>query len=377
MTQPAAESSAPPSTTPGRVEGPYAWQPDDYRATETFAHTLNTAQIEDLMQALRSAQEQRLTPGQMRRDQFLVPGLQPLFRNLASALQAGRGFMLLRGLPLDTLSDNDCKLLFWGIGLQLGMPVNQSRKLELLAEVRDVGEKVGDPTARAFRSPGALRFHTDQCDVLALMCVRGALEGGHSKIVSSATVHNALLDEAPELLAALYRPFYFSRQGEEVTGEMPYYACPIFGQYDGRLSSLFSRTFIDNAQKLAGVPPLDPTQRQALDALARLADEHSISVELRRGDVQFFNNHTIYHARTDYRDHSEHEKKRTLLRLWLTVPDGAPLPPPMRALFGDTPHGNPRGGIRHASGQRFAFDDWQAAGWGDDERARWRTQSDV
>jgi hypothetical protein len=308
----------------------------------------------------------------MRRSDFHVPDVQRVFRQLAATLQSGRGFALLRGLPIDDLSDNECRLLFWGIGMQLGVPVNQSRKLEMLAEVRDVGDKIGDPTARAFRSAGPLRFHTDQCDVLALMCIRGAQEGGQSRIVSSATVHNQLLDNDPDLLELLYEPFYFSRQGEELANELPFYTCPIFAHDGGRFASLFSRTFIENALRLAEVPSLSAEQEQALDAVAEVADANSISVELNRGDVQFFNNHTIYHARADYRDHVDPAHKRTLLRLWLTVPDGRRLPAPMRALFGESAPGQLRGGIAHSSGQRFSFEDWRAAGWTEKDLALWQ-----
>lgn len=355
-----------------KIEGPHAWNRRDYDDTASFARELTGTQCRALLNALQQVKQQRIAPEAMHRTQFCVPELQTFFHEVSMTLQRGAGFALIRGLPLDDMPDEDCKLLFWGIGMQLGIPVNQSGKLEWLAEVRDVGEKVGDPTARAFRSPGALRFHTDHCDVLALMCVRGALEGGHSRIVSSATVHNVLLDRAPDVLARLYEPFCFSRQGEEVAGDLPYYTCPVFAQEAGFFSSVFSRTFIENAQKLSGVPALESAQWEALDALAQTADEQSITVVLERGDMQFFNNHTIYHARTDYRDHAEQDLKRTLLRLWLTVPHGMPLPDPIRVNFGDSASGLPRGGIMHESGRRFAFEDWRAAGWTQEELTRWK-----
>jgi hypothetical protein len=43
-------------------------------------------------------------------------------------------------------------------------------------------------------------------------------------------------------------------------------------------------------------------------------------------DIQLLHNHTILHARSAYEDWPEVERKRHLLRLWLSPP-GRPLPP--------------------------------------------------
>jgi len=271
------------------------------------------------------------------------------------------------------LSEEDCKLLFWGIGLQIGMPISQSRLCNYLAEVKDVGEKMGQSTTRAYRAGGPLRFHTDQCDVLALMCTREPISGGHSRVVSSPAIHNAVLERRPDLLPVLYRPFCFSRQGEEVGDELPWYERPIFDLKDGFFTSIFSRSYIESAQRIAGVPALTAQQQEAIELVAALADELSTTIELRKGDMQFFNNHVIYHSRTDYKDHDDVAKRRTQLRLWLAVPNSRPLPEQASVFFGFSEPGVLRGGVTPPVGERFAFPSWEAAGWGAADLAAFRS----
>src|SRR4029077_10245274 len=131
------------------------------------------------------------------------------------------------------------------------------------------------------RSSGPLRFHTDRADVVGLLCVRQARLGGVSKIVSSGALHHAILERRPDLLALLRRDYYRTREGEEVGGNRRWYALPVFGVLDGRFTSQYSRTFVEAAQRIDGIPRLTPAQDEALDLLAEVADELCFEMELR------------------------------------------------------------------------------------------------
>ena len=54
---------------------------------------------------------------------------------------------------------------------------------------------------------------------------------------------------------------------------------------------------------------------------ARIAasPELYFDMDLAPGDIQWLSNHTILHARTGYGDYPEPERKRHLLRLWLSL----------------------------------------------------------
>ena len=114
----------------------------------------------------------------------------------------GRGFLLLRGLPRERYSLDEIGRIYYGLGVHLGRPVAQSYQGELLGNVIDVSDV--EAQARGYHAGGGQRMHSDNCDIVALMCVRAARSGGISRIVSAAAVHNTLLETRPDLLEALY-----------------------------------------------------------------------------------------------------------------------------------------------------------------------------
>jgi hypothetical protein len=194
-------------------------------------------------------------------------------------------------------------------------------------------------------SPGELRFHTDRCDVVGLLCVRQASEGGVSKLASSATVHNEMLRRRPDLHALLCAPIPRSRFGEEAGGQYVSYDLPVFGVRDGKLTSHFSLTYIENAQLLPGVRRLTDAEHEAIRMLLELAQEHCFEMRFAPGDIQLLNNHLIYHGRTAFKDDATTGQDRMLMRLWLSVPNSRALPEDHAILWGDVSGGMPHGGI--------------------------------
>lgn len=193
-------------------------------------------------------------------------------------------------------------------------------------------------------SNGPLRFHTDRCDVVGLLCVRPSNSGGISQLASSVRVHNAMLERRPDLAALLYDPYYRSRQGEEYGGEKMTYALPVFGQREGRFTSHYSRTYVEAAAEINPSNKLTRQQVDALDMLAELAGEFCMEFTFEQGDMQFLNNHVIYHARTAYHD-DEGAQRRLLHRLWLSMPNSRALPEDHDVLWRNVEAGAIRGGI--------------------------------
>jgi hypothetical protein len=265
---------------------------------------------------------------------------------------------VVSGFPVERYSTDQLRVIWMGLARHLGTPVYQDCEGQLLREIRDQG---GDLGARhghlksgadggAFLSSkartyghGELRFHTDRTD--GLLAIRQAARGGFSRIASSVAVHNALLDRRPELLELLYRPIHRSRLGEERGGENRVYGLPVFGLRDGKFTSHYSRTYIEAAQLRPGTPPLSEDQRQALDLLAELAAEMSLEMKLEPGDMQWLNNHVIYHARGAFEDRPGESSGRLLYRIWLCVPNNRPLPMDHAVLWRQVEAGGLRGGI--------------------------------
>jgi len=346
------------------IEGPMAWSGEDLARSTDWIRPLTRTEIEELEAAVSSARARRLTWQTLTREDFVTPALDHTLAEVAEALEHGRGLVLLRGIPVERYSEDDLRLLYWGLGLHLGTPRYQNGNGELIGDVRDENRlygsvrevnptRAGEPrTSRnKARSAGPLRFHTDRVDVVTLLCVRPALRGGLSKVVSTAAVYNTILERRPDLHALLCAPYYHVREGE-AGGKQQFYAMPVFGLRDGRLTSQYSRTFVENAQGVSGVPTLTAAQNEALDLWAEVCEELCYGMEMRAGDVQLLNNHAVYHARATYEDDPRPDHDRFLMRLWLSMPNSRALPEGFEVLWGSTAPGALRGGIAQAAGSR-------------------------
>jgi hypothetical protein len=293
-------------------------------------------------------------------DNFPLPSADKFFDDVREELENGSGMVKIRGLDVSRYSQEQLRRIWYALGHHLGTPMFQNRRSELMREIKDEGAGVGvelygatvDASGKQFLSsgartlsPGELRFHTDRCDVVGLLCVRQASEGGVSKLTSSATVYNEMLRRRPDLHALLCKPIPRSRFGEEAGGQYVSYDLPAFGVRDGKLTSHFSLTYIENAQLLPSVRRLTDAEHEAIRMLLQLAQEHCFEMRFAPGDIQLLNNHVIYHGRTAFKDDVTTGQDRMLMRLWLSVPNSRALPEDHAILWGDVSGGAPHGGI--------------------------------
>jgi hypothetical protein len=340
--------------------GAAAWRGDDLARTTDWIRPVSPTAVAELDAALAAVTRRGIPWREIRKEDFPLGDFGRTLAGVQRELEDGRGVVLLRGLPVGRYTEDQLRALYFGIGTHLGTPRYQNSRGELIGEVRDelrvYGEvqqpampgRAGDapPTSRyKARSSGPLRFHTDRCDVVALLCVRQAREGGKSKVVSSVAIHDAMLARRPDLVALLLQDYHRSREGEEAGGESRTYTLPVWGIRDGRFTSQYSRTFVEAAQRLPGVPPLSAAQDEALDLLAELAEALCYEMTLVPGDLQLLNSHVTYHARTAYEDDAASKQDRLLYRLWLSMPNSRALPRGFEVLWGRIEAGALRGGI--------------------------------
>jgi len=277
-----------------------------------------------------------------------LPTLGPVLDRLRHDVVEGRGFVLLRGLPVEGRTIEQNATAYWGLGSYFGSARSQNAKGHLLGHVYDLGNGLSatNPLLRSYQTAERQRFHIDRADLVALLCLKRAKSGGASAIVSSMTLHNVIAERRPDLLARLYRPFPTDRRGEVPEGKAPFYEAPVFNAHDGHVSVLYSRLHIGSSQRFPDAPRLAPEDYEALDLFGELAGDPDLRLDMNfmPGDIQILHNHTILHARSGYEDWPEIERKRHLLRLWLCPPDARPLPPIFAEVYGRTTIGD-RGGI--------------------------------
>ncbi|HEX3994160.1 MAG TPA: TauD/TfdA family dioxygenase [Acetobacteraceae bacterium] len=330
------------------IEGPSAWIGADLRSRESeWSYRLTPTEVAEIETAVATVRHLDLDIADIRRGHFPLPTLGPVLERLRSEVLNGRGFVLLRGMPVENRPIAESAIAYWGVGTYFGSARSQNAKGHLLGHIYDLGgSSATDPTIRSYATAERQNYHIDRCDVVALLCLRRAKSGGLSAIVSSMTVHNVMAQRRPDLLERLYQSFPVDRRGEVPPGKQPFYEAPVFNEHNGYLSVLYSRLHIGSAQRFPEARRLTSEDYEALDMLAELASDPDLRLDMTfmPGDIQFLHNHTILHARSEYEDWPEVERKRHLLRLWLAPPNARPLPPVFAECYGNITIGD-RGGI--------------------------------
>ena len=329
------------------IEGASAWIGRDLRQRpDGWTYQLSHAEIREIEAATASVRTRGLDIAEIRRADFPLPNFGPVLDHLRDEILNGRGFVLIRGLPVEGRPTADSAAAYWGIGAYLGNARSQNAMGHLLGHVRDLGLATSDPNVRTYQTTERQHFHTDSCDIVGLLCLKTAKRGGLSSIVSSMTIYNVMATRRPDLVARLFRPFPTDRRGEVPAGKKPFFEIPVYNDYAGYLSVIYSRTYINSGQRFAETRRLEPEDVEALDMFDDLANDADLrlDMELRPGDMQFLHNHTILHDRTAFEDWPEPERKRHLLRLWLAAPGARPLPQIYAERYGSTTVGD-RGGI--------------------------------
>lgn len=311
-------------------DGQGAWTGREMRGRTDWACPLSAAEIAELDTALAEARRRGARPFTMTREDFPLGSLAETFVALRRTIDEGRGFHLLRGIPVGRYSEEECRLLAWGLATHLGEPEPQDGQGSLMHDIRDTGRRIETTDdVRGFQTNTELHFHNDGGDAFMLLCLRTARHGGMSKLVSVAALFNAILARRPDLAAVLQRPFHFDARGQQAAGRPRVQSVPILCHHLGRMHAIYKRFYIELGQRFPEVPRLTPHQIEALDMVDALCNdpELHLSFQMRPGDLQIGSNHAVLHSRTQYVDHDDPALKRHLLRVWLTLPNGRPLPP--------------------------------------------------
>lgn len=350
------------------IECAAAWDARTLRDDPSWIVPLSVAQQAEIVAALahfkEAARRRGLTAqwlhGHMvpTPQDFPLPTLAPLLAQAQRDLEEKYGLILFKGFPVDDLSLKDLHLAHAGLAGHVGRLRPQTVFGEMVQDIRDSGQ-AALIERRGSKHNRALSFHNDPSDVVGFLCVQPSPSGGDSLFCSSLAIHNALARTAPQHVRTLYGDFVhtyqdylFVRTGanERFLPRRRFYSMPLFTAAQGRFACKYSRFYIDQAQELPEVPRLTPAQREALDAFEReLADERwQLRLRYERGDAMFINNFVCFHARTAFDDgDAPVERRRHLLRLWLSQPNSRPLAASWKrqVFFRATSAGTPRGGV--------------------------------
>ncbi|MEM7250743.1 MAG: TauD/TfdA family dioxygenase [Pseudomonadota bacterium] len=301
---------------PTRIDHPHAWHAEELSAPD-WTVALNDDVVEELLE--RAPEEGTEIDDAVR---AACPLTSAQLGEVRQKLFDGIGFAVVRGVPVDALSEPRTRDVVWTLFSMVGRIVDQKHTGTRIYDVRDTGEKAGYGVRRSVTNE-AQDFHTDggwltkPPECIGLFCRYPAWQGGESRVRSLIRAHNDLLSDAPELVERLYRDYFWDRQAEHPAGQVKYSRQPVFYVDHGGVQCRHYRDYVINGQNLAETP-LDAMGQEALNALeARLgADDDWIDFTMSSGDFMMLNNRRIAHARTAFEATPEGERGRHLYRLW-------------------------------------------------------------
>lgn len=336
-----------PKRLPDQIVRPSAWVGSEMAGDETkWLYRLTSSDVQDLATAAEHFLSLGRDVGEVSIADFPLPHFSGHLRDLKDKLLHGVGVEVIRGLPIGSYSQEFVATIFCGVGAHLGSARSQNAQGHILGHVRDLGKDAADVNTRIYQTSQRQSFHTDSADVVGLLCIRDAMEGGKSLLVSVETLYNRMRLERPDLLPHLFESVATDRRGEVPDGAKPFFEIPVLNWHAGLLTAMYQRQYIDSAQRFADARKLTDLHIESLDYFDKLANDPEIhfSMQLEPGDIQFVYNHSQLHDRTGYRDRADPSQRRHLLRLWLSLDGDRPLPECFAQRYGSIEVGR-RGGI--------------------------------
>ncbi|EYE90894.1 TauD/TfdA family dioxygenase [Aspergillus ruber CBS 135680] len=315
---------------PKEITGRTAWKPEEYRGQpEKWTHAFNAEEIEELSTAADNFLNAKIPLTGISKKNFPLPNLSKDLETLREDLLNGKGFILFKGFPVEKWGNHKSAVAYMGLGTYLGYFVSQNSRGHVLGHVKDLGE---DSTqidkVRIYRTNARQYFHADDSDIVGLLCIAKALEGGESDIASSHTVYNALAKERPDVLQTLTAPiWYFDRKGETSAGQEEYIRTSVIYLERGENARVYTKWdpyYVRSLSRFSDagiIPPLSPEQLEAIEVLEKTCQRFALHMVLDVGDIQFVTNSHVLHSRTEYKDYPPPAPRRHLMRLWLATPE--------------------------------------------------------
>ena len=334
-----------------QVSGPEVWTSEDLRADASWVWCLDTKDLEEIEFALNSACKNGKSMPKLRREDFPLPTLGPRLVAAARDLDTGRGCLLIKGLNIEHYNKVEITDIYWGMGCYLGTPMIQNAAGDVIGNIRNSGRSIGETNVRGYTTKNRMMPHCDPMDIVSLLCIHPAKSGGRSLIVSASAIYNEICRMYPEYLPSLFRGYHYDLRGEGPTGttnEVTENRVPVFNRCEGRLSCRFHGQSIREGMKKAGIP-LGGIDADAVDCVEALAidDRFRFDMDLEQGDIQILNNYAVLHARDEFEDWPDQDRRRHLLRLWINL--DATMARPLNPIFAARHNTGPRGAIQAQS----------------------------
>lgn len=308
------------------------WQADEFD-TEAASVSFTSSQLAVMRELVERSKRLDLAATQITREFFDHPVLHATLASWVSRFKQGQGLLVIKGFPVAELPLDDIWRMYWGIGAHFGIGVSQNLHGQLQGTVTVQPGVVGE---RVYGVASEAPLHSDRIDILSLLCIHRAKQGGENAFVSSLKVWELIESERPDLLPILLKGFPQVRNGEQPEGDSPVtpYRVPIFGEAQGVRSCYFGGNAMLRSVERSFSELLDEQDRAALTYLGEVLQRPELRLKqmLEQGEAVFINNMEMLHSRTAFIDGDGPGQKRLLLRMWLQGRPCRPIPRDMRVL---------------------------------------------
>ncbi len=309
--------------------------------TEKWIYQLTDEDIAELDAAFRQIQAKGLIVPRFGKDDFDIPNLAAKLEPYIQGLNFSLGIFYIKNFPIEKYTKDQASAIFWGIGAHIGKPWPQNARGHLLGDIRDEGRTLDDPAARGYQTTMELEMHTDGADIVGLLCLKQAPEGGENQLCSAVAAYNKLALDNPEVAQHLLdTKWCIDLRGEEAEGALPYHKAPIFTPVEGAVSCKCVVGYIFSAQRFDEVPRLTDDDKDAFKVFDQTIWDEELVVRVRQeaGDILFLNNHYLLHARSAFKDAEDPSEKRHLRRLWLETEEWDSQRPRTDSVFDQPTH---------------------------------------
>ncbi|MEW5300371.1 MAG: hypothetical protein WDW36_003307 [Sanguina aurantia] len=364
------------------VQHPCAWKASDYADESLWQYHLTEDDITEIQAALAVIEGRGIAVEDLRKEDFVIPVLGAKLLAIRDEVLHGRGFSVIRGFPVDRLTRAQTVATYYAFGLLWGEPQAQNAKGHILGHIKAIGTDATQEGTRPYTTNVAHGYHCDGSDIVGLLCLKDAAEGGVSNWASSISVHNEMLRRGRQDLVQVLSQGTFwlpahnawgnPQEAFTTTGADPNFInFPVFNYHHGYLSVNYAEGSYYYYYRHPDAPRLSELEQEALRMFTSLAksDELRLDYKLMPGDLALLNNLTMLHAKTAFTDHQDPKHGRHLLRLWVAPPNAPPLDglKPYEVKWGSTKVGS-RGGywIGHGYKRSVPLD----AEYGDLEAAK-------
>lgn len=237
-------------------------------------------------------------------------------------LTRGHGFVVLDRVPIDILSEQQCRVIAWGLFSCIGRVVDQKMGGTKLYDVQDKGVGLRYGVRRSITNLSQ-EFHTDAGwlnappEIIGLFCRTPSETGGLNQLTSLVGAHETMRVEYPEHLERLYESFYWDRQAEHALDEPTASAHPVFFTERGKVHARYYDDYIRKGQGLAH-EPLDDAGEASLAAFREIVErkERMLEFGLEAGQLLLVNNREVAHSRSAFSGPNGQRSQRHYYRLW-------------------------------------------------------------